>query len=66
MEDIKYISFRNTTLNDKIGSLHLNNMTNIKVRFEILKNTNILENARYEDKQGSLREILLEIKHNKA
>jgi len=37
MEDIKYISFKNTSSNDKVGALYLNNMTNVKVRFKILK-----------------------------
>ena len=66
MEDIKYISFKNTFSNDKIGALYLNNMANVKVRFKILKNTNVLEVAEYEDKKGSLREILLGIKYNKT
>ena len=40
-------------------------MINIKVRFKILKHTNVLEIAKYGDMQGSLREILLGIKYNK-
>jgi len=66
MEDIKCILFKNTPSNDKVGALYLNNMINIKVRFETLKNTNVLEVAEYEGKKGSLREILLRIKHNKT
>ena len=66
MEDIKCILFKNTPSNDKVGALYLNNMINIKVRFETLKNTNVLEVAEYEGKKGSLREILLGIKHNKT
>ena len=65
MEDIKYISFRHTASNN-VSALHLKNMINVKDYFKILKNTNILENARYENKQGSLREILLGIKNNKG
>ena len=43
MEDVKYISFKHTSLNDKVGALHLNNMTNVKIRFETLHNINVLE-----------------------
>ena len=41
-------------------------MTNVKVRFEILKNTNVLEVVEYKVKKGSLREILLRIKYDKT
>ena len=66
IEDIKYISFKNTSSNNKVRALYLNNITNIKVRFKTLKNTNVLEVTEYEGKKGSLREILLRIKYNKT
>ena len=66
MKDIKYISFKNTTLNNKVGALHLNNMNNIKVRFESLHNMNVFEEVTYEEKIGTIRDILLSIKYNKA
>ena len=36
MKDIKYISFKNTTSDDKVRVLHLNKIYNGKVRFETL------------------------------
>jgi len=54
MEDVKYISFKHTSSNNKVGSLHLSNITNVKARFETLYNTNILEQAFFEEKIGSL------------
>ena len=66
MKDIKYISFKNTILDDKVGALHLNNMNNGKVRFEILHNTNIFKELTYEEKISMIRDILLSIKCNKA
>ena len=66
MEDVKYISFKHTSSNDKVGTLYLNNMTNVKVRFETLHNINILEQASFKEKTGSLQEILLSIQYNKA
>ena len=43
IKDIKFISFKHTMSDDKVGVLHLNNMNNIKVRFETLYNTNVFD-----------------------
>ena len=37
IENIKYVSFKNTILNNKVGALHLNNINNVKVRFETIE-----------------------------
>ena len=60
----KYISFKYTSSNNKVSALYLNNMINIKVRFETLHNINVLEQASFKEKIGSLREILLSIQYN--
>ena len=65
IEDAKYISFRNTLSNDKVGALYLNNMNNIKVQHETLMDINMLEEVEYNTKKASVREILLSIKYNK-
>ena len=66
MKDIKYISFKYTTLDDKVGVLHFNNMNNVKVRFKILYNTNVFDLVEFQGKTSTTREVLMEIKHNKA
>ena len=45
MEDIKFISFKNTTIEDKVGVLYLNEINNILVRFESLLEVNMKEEA---------------------
>ena len=64
MDNIKYISFKYSTSNNKVGSLYLNNISNIKVCFETIKQVNVLEKAISSDQEGRVREILLSIKHN--
>ena len=48
MEDIKFISFKNTTTKDKVSALHINEINNVPVRFESLLEVNAKEEAIYE------------------
>ena len=45
MDDVKYISFKDTLPKDKIASLHINNMNDIPVRFESLIGINAKDQA---------------------
>ena len=66
MKDIKYISFKHTTSDDKVGVLHLKNINNMKVRFKTLYNTNVFDLVEFQGKTSTIREALIEVKYNKA
>ena len=66
MNYIKYISFKDTSSNKKIASLHINNMNNIPVRFESLIEINVKDEAYYNGKSDNVRNLLLKIKYNNA
>ena len=63
---IRYISFWNTPSEIKICSIHINNINNMPVKYELRDNASILDEVRYQNKTGILRDILLEIKYNKS
>ena len=48
----KYISFKGTDLNNCIGSLHLNEMTNVKAKFDLLEEVNADEIVTYQGKES--------------
>ena len=60
------MSFRDTSADNQLGTLHLNELNNVKVRFETLNGVNINNLAMFNDKQAGLKDILLEIKVNKV
>ena len=66
MNDIKYISFKHTTSDDKVGVLYLNNMNNTKVRFETLYNINVFDQVEFQGKTSIIRYALIELKYNKS
>ena len=45
---IKYVSFSNSTRNERIGELQLNKYTNIKLKYEYLEKVGILDIANYQ------------------
>ena len=59
------MSFRDTSADNQLETLHLNELNNIEVRFETLNGVNINSLAMFNDKQAGLKDILLEIKVNK-
>ena len=63
---MNYISFKQSTSNIHFRALHINEMNNIEVRFEILFDIKELDRVEYEGKTCTLQEILLSIKCNKA
>ena len=60
------MSFRDTSADNQLGTLHLNELNNVEVRFETLNGVNINNLAMFNDKQAGLKDILLEIKVNKV
>ena len=58
------MSFKDTSTNDKLGILHLNELNNISVRFETLNNVQTDELAIINKEQAELQDILLQIKVN--
>ena len=66
MDDVKYISFKDTSLKDKIASLYINNMNNILVRFESLIGINVKDQAQYNGESNNVRNLLLKVTYNNA
>ena len=60
------MSFRDTSADNQLGTLHFNELNNVEVRFETLNGVNINNLAMFNDKQAGLKDILLEIKVNKV
>ena len=60
----RYISFHDTTVDDRLRILHLNELNNIKARFETLNGVNTNDLAIYNEEQAELQDILLIIKVN--
>ena len=66
IEDIKFISFKNITIDNKAGALHLNKVNNMLVRFESLLEVNTKEKVIYNGEKNNLRITLMVIKYNYA
>ena len=64
MNDIKYISFKDISLNKKIASLHINNMNDIQVRFDSLIEINVQDKVNYNRDNDNVRNLLLKVKYN--
>ena len=50
----------------KMCSLHINNISNIPVKYEFINNVSILDKVKCQKKLGILRDILLDMKYNKS
>ena len=64
MEDIKYISFKDTSSNEKVVSLHINNMNDIPVQFKSLIGINVQDEANFKGENNNVRNLLLNVKYN--
>ena len=60
------MSFKDTSPNDRLGSLHFNEILNINARFEILENVTPDELEKWKGEVGAIRDILLSIKINNS
>jgi len=59
----QYISFRHSDQQAKLGSLHINDMNNIDVRYEFITKTDMEDSVTLNRKVGSLRDTILSVKH---
>ena len=59
----RYMSFKGTDTNNRIGYLHLNKITNVKAKYNILERVSIIDEVYYKGKKGELCDFLLEIKN---
>jgi len=59
---IKYVSFANSTRNERIGGLQLNKYINIRLKYECIKNVRVLDIAKYQGQEKPLSEIIMEAK----
>ena len=61
-----YILFRESLPETKVCALHINEMNNIETRFQSLFNAKIGDRIKMNGNIGSLQDIILDIKVNKA
>ena len=61
MNDIKYIFFKDTSLNEKVASFHLNNMNNVPMRLESLIGINVKDKTQYNREIDNLSNLLLKV-----
>ena len=59
---IKYILFKNSTSQMRIGALHINSMRNVAVKYKYITNVHINDIVSYEGKIASLKEIIMAVK----
>ena len=62
---IKYVSFSNSTHNERIEALQLNKFINIKLKYECLKNVGVLDKVYYQNKEKTVSEILMNAKKDR-
>jgi len=43
----KYISFKESTSNQRLGALHINEMNNVETRFELFENAKVMDQVTY-------------------
>ena len=61
---VKYISFANSTRNERINALQLNKYINIKLKYECLENVDALDEIDIEEKRQTLSEVVMKAKKN--
>ena len=61
---IKYVSFTNSTRNERIGALQLNKFINIKLKYECLEDVGVLDEVKVQDQTKTLSEIFMNAKKN--
>ena len=60
----KYISFKNSTSDTRIGALHINKMNNVEVKYEYIQNVDMNNIVEYKRQIRTIHNILLDIKIN--
>ena len=62
----RYTSFKDTSPNNKLGSLYLIEMMNINARFEVLENVVLDDLVMKNEEVGTIKDRLLEIEVNET
>ena len=64
-DHFKYISFCHTSSDIKICSLYINEVNNVEVWYELLYEADIMEKVVYQEREGTLRDTILEIEYKR-
>ena len=59
---MKYVFFKETDADIRLGALYANNMINIKSKFKILENLSVNQLIMVEDKVQNVKDYLLNLK----
>lgn len=54
-----YVSCKRSTMQQRIAAMHCNDVINVKSRYEILFNASVADKVLFNEKEGMLKEILL-------
>lgn len=63
---IKYVSFNNSTKNERIGTLQLNKCINIKLKYECLEDVGVLDEVEFNNEKSTLSEVIMSVKKEGA
>ena len=58
---LKYFSFKQSNIQEKIKAIQVNEYQNYKPNFKIIYNANIDDNTEYTNYKGTLRNMLLKV-----
>jgi len=59
-----YILFKYSSSEIKLGSLYINDVSNMEVRYEFIEDTTIDDLVEFKGKQETIRDALLSVKYN--
>ena len=54
--------FKHSNAQMRLGLLHINAMKNVPVKYEYIKEANLIEHIVYKNQQVELRDVLLDLK----
>ena len=60
----KYVSFKVTDPNVRLGMIHSNNLIDINAKYEVLEGVSVIDIAIYNTQRYWLRDFLLKVKVN--
>ena len=60
----QYLSFKHSSVEERITAMHVNKLINIKARYKTLYNVNVDQTVKYEENKKKLGQILKGANHN--
>ena len=60
----RYVSYKSSTMQQRLAAMHYNDVINIKSRYEILFDASVVDKVLFNGKEGILKEILLNVEDN--